>query len=128
MSLKDVLKEAESYATKDYTVSIKWSKITNLGIKNYKVCNGTQFILAISGNGNVFPCGHWFTIRSDEFLMGNIIKSSFKDIVMGEQYWIVQKRIQKVDVNCECETNCRQHYVNEFLWKLDNKPTHLNFI
>jgi radical SAM protein with 4Fe4S-binding SPASM domain len=126
--IQDIFKEAESYSTDDYFVSIKWAKLMNGGLKDYKVCYGTQFILAISGNGNVLPCGHWFDIRNDEFLMGNIIKSRFKDIVAGERYWNVQKRIRKVDVNHECESNCRQHYINEFLYKLSEKPKHINFI
>ena len=60
-------------------------------------------------------------------------------------YWEVQEKIrQTVNVNNDCESNCRQHYVNRFLFhegnnsldeikiknkdKITNKPNHINFI
>jgi radical SAM protein with 4Fe4S-binding SPASM domain len=122
------LREAESYATPDYVVSVKWHKLMNGGWKDYEVCYGTQFIMAISGSGNVFPCGHWFDVRSEEFRMGNVIETPFEEIVASDRYWDVQRRIQKVDVNRECETNCRQHYINRFLSGIAERPDHVNFV
>ena len=43
-------------------------------------------ILGLSGRGDVFPCGHWFQERRDEFLMGNIINKSFKEIWENDRY------------------------------------------
>ncbi|WP_459862176.1 radical SAM protein [Endothiovibrio diazotrophicus] len=126
--LGDLFREAESFATEDYSVIIKWSKLGNEGIKDYPVCFGTQFIIAISGNGDVFPCGHWFNIRRDEFLMGNVVEQGLEAIVKSDRYWEVQERIQKVNVNRDCESNCRQHYVNQFLDQLSNPPDHVNFV
>lgn len=126
--ISGVLREAEACATDTYTVSVKWTKINNAGWKDYDVCFGTQFILAVSGNGNVFPCGHWFDVRSEEFLMGNVIQQSFAEIVASERYWEVQKRIQTVNVNHDCESNCRQHYINRFLSGISREPDHVNFI
>ena len=123
-----VFEEAKSHSRPGYEVIPKFSKLGNMGLKDYPVCFGTQFIIAVSGTGNVFPCGHWFNVRQDEFLMGNIIDTSFQDILRSEKYWEVQKRIQSVDVNRDCESNCRQHYVNQFLSGLKNIPQHVNFI
>ena len=109
-------------------MSVKWQKMGNLGMKDYDVCYGTSFIIAISGNGRVFPCGHFFDIRQDEFLMGNVIETSLKDVVFSDRYWEVQKSIQSLDVNKECESNCRQYYISEFLWRLKNPPKHVNFV
>ena len=128
MDFEHLFKEAEAFSTETYTVSIKWHKLANAGWKEYDVCYGTQFILGVSGNGNVFPCGHWFDVRSDEFLMGNVIEQSFKEIVESERYWQVQKHVQSVDVNHDCESNCRQHYINQFLWDISQNPPHKNFV
>ncbi len=124
----NIYDEAASHATDGYAVIPKISKLMSGGKRDYPVCMGTPFIIAISGDGSVFPCGHWFSIRRDEFLMGNVINDSFSDIVAGERYWEVQERIRGLDVERDCETNCRQHYINSFLWKLSNPPDHLNFI
>ena len=140
-----LFQEAESYASKDYAVNIKWMKALNGGWKDYDSCHGTQFILAISGNGNVFPCGHWFNERKDEFYMGSIIENSLKEIMQSKRYDDVQNKIRDtVNVNKDCESNCRHHYVNRFLSHegkndisktkekyselLKSKPEHLNFI
>lgn len=128
LQLEETLKEAARYSDDKYTVSVKWQKMVNLGIKNYEVCYGTSFLIAISGNGGVFPCGHFFKIRSDEFIMGNVIETSLKEVVSSDRYWEVQKKIQELNVNKECETNCRQYYISEFLWKLKKPPKHVNFI
>lgn len=127
-ALHDTFREAERCAGNGYVVSIKWSKINNSGWKDYDVCYGTQFLMAISGNGNVFPCGHWFDVRTKEFLMGNVIQQSFSEIISSERYWEVQNRVQSVNVNRDCESNCRQHYINRFLSSIKNVPDHVNFI
>lgn len=128
LQIENIFKEAENYSNDDYLVSVKWQKMGNLGMKDYGVCYGTAFLIAISGNGRVFPCGHFFNFRQDEFLMGNVIDTSLKDIVFSDRYWEVQRKIQSLDVNKECESNCRQYYISEFLWKLKNPPKHVNFI
>src|SRR3989338_5723075 len=128
LGMKKFLKEAESYSNDNYNVTVKWQKVTNLGLKDFKVCYGTRFIIGISGDGSVFPCGHFFNIRREEFKMGNIFETSFSAIVRSERYWEVQRKIEEVNVNKECETNCRQYYASHFLWTLKNKPPHVNFI
>ena len=141
----DIFKEAEQYSNENYAVNVKWKKVLNGGWKDYDSCHGTQFILGLSGRGDLFPCGHWFNERKYEFLMGNVIEKSFKEIWESDRYWQVQEKVRKeVNVNKHCESNCRQHYINRFLFhegksKLDQikkdykdhinkKPDHINFI
>ncbi len=121
----DVFMEAKKFSKPGYEVIPKVVKLGNLGHKDYNVCFGTQFLIAVSGTGNVFPCGHWFDVRQEEFLMGNIIEQSFKEIFESERYWEVQQRVQAVNVNKDCESNCRQHYLNRFLSNLNGQPRNL---
>ena len=53
--------------------------------------------------------------------MGNIIEKFFKEIYKSDRYWEVQEKIRKeVNVNKHCESNCRQHYINRFLFHEGN--------
>lgn len=124
----DIYDEAMIHATDNYAVIPKINKFMGAGRRDYSTCLGTAFIIAISGDGSVFPCGHWFAIRRDEFLMGNVVNDSFKDIIAGKRYWEVQERVRDLNVEQDCETNCRQHYINQFLCRLSNPPDHINFI
>lgn len=125
-SMREVLREAETFGTKSYAVVVKWRKMK--GHKTYGACYGTAFIIAISGDGRVFPCGHFFGFRSQEFLMGNILEASLKEVVESDRYWEVQGKVQHLDPRGDCEINCRQHYINEFLWTIQNPPPQVEFI
>lgn len=128
LEMEEAFGEAEACSRDGYNVVVKTRKLVNCGLKDFPVCHGTRFIVNISGDGSVFPCGHFFNSRRDEFCMGNILQNSFAEILESERYWQVQERIARIDVNRECETNCRHHYINGFLWKLRNPPPHLDFI
>lgn len=135
LKMGDTLKQAEAMSTDDYVVQIKWNKInaaseTNLyknGYRKYDVCYGTPFLLQISGNGKVYPCGPFF--NKDRFYIGDLHDGSFHDLVKSDRYWDVHKDVAtSVDVHKDCAIGCRQDYVNKFLWDLKNPPEHLNFI
>ena len=127
MKLADIFKEAESYSTEDYRVIIRWNKLGNKGNKEYGTCHGTRFIIAISGDGTVFPCGHWFAIERDRFQMGNVYEASFSEIIRSERYWEVQEEIHTVDLRY-CETNCRQHAVNQTLHEIQNESDPTGYV
>ncbi|MGD2118528.1 MAG: radical SAM protein [Chromatiales bacterium] len=135
LRMGDVLKEAETYSNEDYVVQVKWNKInaaseTNLyknGYRKYDVCYGTPFLLQISGNGKIYPCGPFF--NKERFYIGDLHEDSFADLVRGDHYWSVHEDIAKsVDVHKDCAIGCRQDYVNKFLWDIKNPPEHINFI
>jgi len=134
-SMHKVLKEAESYSSDDYVVQVKWNKIgaaqeTPLyknGFRKYDVCYGTPFVLQISGNGKIYPCGPFF--NKERFYIGDLHHDSFYDLVNSDKYWAVHKDIsESVDVHKDCAIGCRQDYVNKFLWDLENPPEHINFV
>lgn len=133
--IEDALKEAESYSTGEYVVQVKWSKIKAAGesalykdgYRKYDICYGTPFLLQISGNGKVYPCGPFF--NKERFYIGDLHEQSFYDMVKGDRYWAVHEDVKKsVDVHKDCAIGCRQDYVNKFLWDLMNPPEHINFI
>ena len=135
LKLQDVLKQAEGLSTDNYTVQVKWNKImasgeTELykdGFRKYDVCYGTPFLLQISGNGKVYPCGPFF--NKERFYIGDLHEGSFFDLVMSDRYWEVHQDItNSVDVHKDCAIGCRQDYINKFLWDLKNAPEHINFI
>ncbi|MDH5326609.1 MAG: radical SAM protein [Gammaproteobacteria bacterium] len=134
-TVADVLQEAESFSTDDYVVQVKWNKIgaageTELyknGFRKYDVCLGTPFLLQISGNGKIYPCGPFF--NKERFYIGDLHDGSFYDLVKSDHYWNVHQDLsQSVDVHKDCAIGCRQDYVNKFLWDLHHSPEHKNFI
>jgi radical SAM protein with 4Fe4S-binding SPASM domain len=127
LDLKSVFEQAENLSNDRTKIIIRWEKLGNLGNKSYKTCYGTRFIIAISGNGNVFPCGHWFDIEKDRFQMGNVNDLPLGEILNSDKYKNSQNEVLKVDLR-NCETNCRQHQINLFLDKLDNQNNKLQLI
>ncbi|MCK9395107.1 MAG: radical SAM protein [Methylobacter sp.] len=136
LQIGDVLKQAEKLSNDNYVVQAKWNKInaageTNLykdGYRKYDQCFGTPFLLQISGNGKIYPCGPFF--NKERFYIGDLHEDSFYDLVTNsERYWQVHKDVaESVDVHKDCAIGCRQDYVNKFLWDLKNPPEHINFI
>lgn len=118
----DIMKEAETYSTDNYQVSVKWSKIMNHGTKCYKQCYGAPFILQLSGSGLVAPCGMLFNEKYEKFHIGNIKETRFKDLFYSERYWQVMNYIASENFNAQidCGSNCLQHKTNEVLWNLKN--------
>ncbi|MBF0219416.1 MAG: radical SAM protein [Gammaproteobacteria bacterium] len=135
LSVSELLREAESLSNDNYVVQAKWHKINSAGesdlykagFRKYDVCYGTPFLLQISGNGKVYPCGPFF--NKDRFLIGDLHTGSFREMVASDHYWRVhQDIVNSVDVHKDCAMGCRQDYLNRFLWDLKNPPEHLNFI
>jgi radical SAM protein with 4Fe4S-binding SPASM domain len=121
------LKEAESESTEDYNVVIKWRKVVNKGTRSYEQCLGVPFLLYSSGDGKLYPCGIFFNEQEEEYRMGDFVKQSFKEIFESDRYWSIVEKIKKIDLK-KCYSNCRTHYINEFLWSLKNPPEHVNFV
>ena len=69
----------------------------------------------------------FFDYKSDEFMMGDLTKQSFKEIWESDRYWeIVDKVANEIDVH-QCYSNCRTHFVNDYLWKVKHPPEHVAF-
>jgi MoaA/NifB/PqqE/SkfB family radical SAM enzyme len=139
--LTDQLAAAEALSDDEYTVAIKWSKISTGDKRSYQRCYGPPFILQISGSGLIAPCGMLFNERYKKLHIGNIAEQSFRDIVMSDRYWEVMSYLASSDFNAQtmCGSLCLQHKVNEFLDEFKKgrlveispkgpAPQHINFI
>lgn len=139
----DTMRQAETYSTPGYQVSVKWSKIQSHGRKSYSLCYGAPFILQMSGSGLVAPCGMLFNERYRDYHIGSIKEKRFRDIWASDRYWEVMNKISTppFDTNRDCGTLCLQHKTNELLWDIIHNhggrlpeidtsrvPAHVNFI
>lgn len=124
----EALAAAEGLSTDGYAVIIKWQKVTNRGVRSYCRCLGVPFLLYSSGDGRLYPCGMFFRQREEEFRLGDLVKSSFREILESDRYWDVVRRVGEIDVRNDCYANCRTDSINDFLWKLKHSPEHVNFI
>lgn len=140
------LQKAEALSTEKTRIKVKWSKINECtfdgAVRPYRRCYGTPFLLQISGTGLVAPCGMLFNDRyKDQFHIGNITETSFKDLWKSARYWEVVKRLASPEFNAQkmCGSLCLQHSVNKYLDKYKKgliqleepqgrKPPHLEFV
>jgi MoaA/NifB/PqqE/SkfB family radical SAM enzyme len=140
-SLHEIMREAESLATENYHVQIKWSKIMDEGKRSYQRCYGAPFLLQLSGSGLVAPCAALFNDRYAKFHIGNICDERWWDIWQSERYREVMSYLGSKDFDAQrmCGTLCLQHKVNETLdqhIKGEKKiqpatmsaPMHINFV
>ncbi|MFC1679205.1 radical SAM protein [Elusimicrobiota bacterium] len=118
--------EAEACSRAGYDVIIKRKKMRGQKRK-YDHCYGCEFLLQISGAGDVYCCGNFY--GNKRFFIGSIVTQSFKDIVRGKRYKQVMDRVKtKLDVHRACGHKCRVNEINEFLWMMKDRPQHINFI
>jgi len=117
--LYETFKECESLSTDDFRVVVKWARIGNEGKREYSKCYGTPFIMQVSGNGLVAPCGPLFNEKYRAFHIGNITTGRFKDMFNSERYWDIIQYLGSDDFNPQerCRLNCLQHLTNDWLFK-----------
>ncbi|WP_130471684.1 radical SAM protein [Candidatus Magnetaquicoccus inordinatus] len=127
-SFESLLKAAEAESAGSYRVIVKWGKIMNQGRRNYDQCLGVPFLLYVSGDGRVYPCGGFFDKEEEKYRMGDLKESSFIDIIASARYREVIELVKQIDVHSQCYTNCRTHAVNDFVWQLTHPPQHVNFV
>jgi len=117
-ALYDTFKEAEAMSDDDFRVVVKWSRIEDEGRRTYSRCYGPPFIIQMSGNGLIAPCGFLFNEKYKAFHIGNITRERFKDIWASDRYWEVIRYLASDNFNPmeRCGPNCLQHNTNTFLF------------
>lgn len=134
-----VFQEAETYSDETFRVATKWTRIQDDGKRDYKRCMGPVFILQMSGNGLIAPCGQKFGESYKKFHIGNICETRFRDLYQSDRYWEVLNylRSDAFSAQVSCGSNCLQTNSNSWLDKwVDGKvqfnetpaPPHMGFI
>lgn len=119
-ALYDTFKEAEAMSTKDFRVVVKWSRLKDEGKRDYQKCFGPAFILQLSGNGLIAPCGQLFQEKYRKFHIANIARGDrFRDVVKSDRYWDVLRYLGSDEFNAQrnCGPNCLQTLSNSWLDK-----------
>ena len=116
----DDLCAAEKMGDEDFRVVVKWSRIEKEGKRDYTRCFGPPFILQMSGNGLIAPCGFLFNKEYSAFHIGNIVTDRFRDIWASPRYDEVMAYLASEHFNPQerCGANCLQHNTNDYLFKL----------
>ena len=118
--LGDLMRECEALSAPDgsFRVVAKWNRLGDNAKRQYHKCYGPQFILQMSGNGLVAPCGPYFNEKLKAFHIGNVQRTRFKDIFYSDRYQEVMGYLgsEHFDPSERCPPNCLQHLSNQWLW------------
>ena len=138
-ALYPAFRAAEAMGDDEFRVVVKWSRIEDEGKRSYSRCFGPPFIMQLSGNGLIAPCGFLFNERFKAFHIGNITKERFRDIFASDRYWEVMRYLASEHFNPQkrCGPNCLQHNTNTWLYNYVNgkvsfpttpAPAHMGFL
>ena len=137
--LHETFRRIEAMGDEEFRVVVKWNRIANEGKREYSRCYGPPFIMQLSGNGLIAPCGFLFNERYKAFHIGNICDTRFRDLWASDRYWEVMRYLasDEFDPRKRCGPNCLQDRANDFLYRYVNgkaslpdtpAPPHLGFI
>ena len=117
--LEDTFKACEALTDEHTRIVAKWNRIGKAAVRHYHKCYGPMFILQMSGNGLIAPCGPYFNERYKAFHIGNIMRTRFRDIFYSDRYKEVMDYIASEHFNPSerCPPNCLQHIANQWLWE-----------
>ena len=138
----EIMKECEKLSAADgsFRVVAKWNRIgVQASKREYHKCYGPRFILQMSGNGLIAPCGPYFNEKYKAFHIGNIMRTRFKDIFNSDRYQEVMGYLgsDNFDPSKRCPPNCLQDLANRWLYEfkagertfpLTPMPQHPEFI
>lgn len=115
----EIMKECEKLTDDKFRLVAKWNRIGEGSKRHYKECYGAQFIMQMSGNGLVAPCGPLFSEKFKAFHIGNIMRTRFKDLFYSDRYQEVMGYLgsENFDASKRCAENCLQHLNNDWLYK-----------
>lgn len=101
---------------------IKWDEAKHA----YRRCLALPFWTYMDSRGFMWGCANYLT--RNEFYLGDIYKSTFKEIWCSQTRKAFVAWAQKNLDSAQCRVNCRMDEVNRYLWELTHPPEHVNFI
>lgn len=137
--LYPAFREAEALTDENSRIVVKWSRIEDEGKRKYTKCLGAPFIMQLSGNGLIAPCGMLFNEKFKAFHIGSILTDRFRKIWESDRYTEVMNYLASDYFNPQvrCGINCLQHLTNDWLFKytqgevalpVGEPPPHLGFL
>lgn len=137
--LNETFDRIEAMGDEGFRIVVKRDRLKDEGRRDYSRCYGPPFILQMSGNGLIAPCGFLFNERYRAFHIGNICDERFKDMYQSDRYWEVLRYLasEEFDPRSRCGPNCLQTQTNSFLFHYKegrvqlpagNPPPHLGFL
>jgi MoaA/NifB/PqqE/SkfB family radical SAM enzyme len=138
-TLSDTFDQIEALSDDTFRVVVKRSRIANEGKREYSRCYGPPFIMQLSGNGLIAPCGFLFNEQYKAFHIGNICHDRWRDLWASDRYRTVMKYLasEHFDPRSRCGPNCLQDRTNDFLYQYTKgavvlptgqAPAHLGFL
>jgi MoaA/NifB/PqqE/SkfB family radical SAM enzyme len=138
-ALTETFKKIEAMGDDTFRVVVKWNRIKSEGKREYSQCFGPPFIMQLSGNGLIAPCGFLFNEQYKAFHIGNICHTRWRDIWASDRYTEVMAYLAspEFDPRSRCGPNCLQDRTNDFLYQYVKgsvslptgpAPAHLGFI
>lgn len=137
--LHETFQRIEAMGDETFRIVVKWNRIANEGKRDYARCYGPPFIMQLSGNGLIGPCGFMFNEKYKAFHIGNICHARWRDIWASDRYLEVMNYLasEHFDPRSRCGPNCLQDRTNDFLYRYTKgqvalpegpMPAHAEFI
>lgn len=138
-ALQETFTQMEALSDDTFRLTVKWNRIKNEGKREYSRCYGPPFIMQLSGNGLIAPCGFLFNEQYKAFHIGNICETRWRDLWASERYDEVMQYLAspEFDPRSRCGPNCLQDRTNDFLYRytkgevglpLTPMPAHAGFL
>jgi GTP 3',8-cyclase len=125
-----IIDKASSYNRATFLVDIRIDSFEdqNKGPfpKDFDTCYGMEFETLIDADAKVYPCLRFW--GDEEYALGDLRKSSFREIWSGERKKQIFNRIWNEWDLDQCHMVCKQSYINSSLWELKHPPLHKSFL
>ncbi|MBW1783675.1 MAG: radical SAM protein [Deltaproteobacteria bacterium] len=94
--------------------------------KEYGQCYGIHFISQIDADGGIYACGCF--VGDARYRFGNLNDQSYKEIMASPKRADVLNYVMPIPDPEYCDTSCRCHNINKYLWRHRHPPRDVNFI